>query len=121
MATHAVVADCQVTASSISATETLNPWRNWSLSDPTTCPPVFQRLRVFDADFESKWATAWRERDSQRQCKPCRKPQSNVSQPSPAIPQFFIYSLQIITVRRRTIGNRGVTDVPAPRAREQGS
>ena len=37
-----IVADCHVTASSISATETLNPCRNWSLSERTTCRRSFR-------------------------------------------------------------------------------
>src|SRR5664280_2379313 len=32
-----MVADCHCTASSSSATEMLHPWRNWSLSERTTC------------------------------------------------------------------------------------
>jgi len=76
MATTPMVADCQVTASSISATDALNACRNWS-SASAPLSPVLERLGVLNADFQVNCATGMAAKDFYRQCKTVR-PQSAV-------------------------------------------
>jgi hypothetical protein len=47
-----MVALCQVTASSNSATEILNPWRSFLFEAADHLPPVLQRVRLLDVQFK---------------------------------------------------------------------
>src|ERR1035438_9707437 len=70
MATTPRVADCHVTASSSSATETLKPWRIWSLSERTTCRRSLSDRACSMRISSVKWATGMALKELHRQCKP---------------------------------------------------
>src|ERR1035437_4141098 len=70
MATIPMVADCHVTASSSSATETLKPWRIWSLSERTTCRRSLSDWACSMRISSVNWATGMASRDYTASVRP---------------------------------------------------
>src|SRR5580658_1786781 len=69
MAAMPRVADCQVTASSSSATETLKPWRSWSLRERTTWRRSLSDWACSMRISRVSWATGMVVRICHGQCK----------------------------------------------------